>query len=81
MDSGARQPDRPEIALTARVTARQLRFGEVPRTSTEFTGIPGHQSGSGSNRANLPERVAKDVTYRHVRVDYWLESALRKNAG
>ena len=81
MDSGARRPDRPEIALTARVTAAQLRFGEVPQTNTEFTGMPGHHSGSGSDRDNLPERVAKDVTYRYVRVGYWLESALLLDEG
>ena len=57
--------------------ARQLRFGEVPQISTEFTGTPGHESASGSDRANLPERVEEDMTYRHVQVDYWLAAALR----
>jgi hypothetical protein len=71
-----RRPDNADIAFTARVRARQLRFGEVPQTHTGFSGTPGHDSGSGSDRANLPERVEKDVTYRRVRVGYWLASAL-----
>lgn len=70
------RPDHADIAFTARVRASQLRFGEVPRTGTEFGGTPGHHSGSGSDRANLPEHVERDVTYRHVRIDYWLASAL-----
>lgn len=76
MAGAARRPESPDIALTARVKAKQLRFGEVPQTSTEFTGTPGRQSSSGSDRADLPKRVEKDITYRHVRVDYWLESEL-----
>jgi hypothetical protein len=72
-----RRPDNADITVTARVRARQLRFGEVPQTSTGFTGAPGHESASGSDRANLPERVEKDITYRDVRVDYRLAAALR----
>lgn len=58
---------------------RQLRgmvFGEQPRSRTEFSGTPGHESASGSDRVNLPQHVEKDVTYRHVRVSYRLASAL-----
>ena len=77
MGLAPRRPDDADITITARVRARRLRFGEVPQTSTEFTGTPGHDSASGSDRANLPDRVGKDVTYRHVQVDYWLAAALR----
>jgi len=75
-----RKPKRPgnaDITFTARVRARQLRFGELPQTRTEFSGTPGHESASGSDRANLPQRVEKDVTYHHIRVNYRLASALR----
>jgi|GraSoiStandDraft_15_1057317.scaffolds.fasta_scaffold117766_2 hypothetical protein len=75
MSAGARRPKRPEsadIAFTAEVRAEELRFCEVPQTRTEFTGVPAYESGSGSERAHLPERVEKDVTYRGVRVHYWL---------
>jgi hypothetical protein len=77
MGRGPRRPDNADIIVTATVRARRLCFGEVPQTSTEFTGTPEHESASGSDRANLPERVEKNVTYRHVRVDYWLAAALR----
>lgn len=79
MSLGPARPGDADITITATVRATRLRFGEVPRTSTEFSGTPGHESASGSDRANLPERVDKDVTYRHIRVDYWLAAALRPN--
>jgi hypothetical protein len=75
MSAGARRPERPEsadITFTAEVRAEELRFHEVPQTRTEFAGVPAYESGSGNERANLPERVEKDVTYRSVRVHYWL---------
>ncbi len=77
MGRGPRRPDNADITVTARVRARRLRFIEVPQTSTEFTGTPGHESASGSDRANLPERVERDVAYHDVWVDYWLAAALR----
>jgi hypothetical protein len=75
MSAGARRPKRPEpadITFTAEVRAEELRFHEVPQTQTEFTGVPAYESGSGNERANLPEPVEEDVTYRSVRVHYWL---------
>jgi hypothetical protein len=75
MSAGGRRPGQlvsADIAFTAGVRARRLRFGEVPETRTGFTGFPAFESASGSDRVNLPERVEQDVTYRDVRVDYWL---------
>ena len=72
-----RRLDSADITVTARVRARQLRFRELPQSSTEFTGAPGNESASGSDRVNLPEQVEKDVCYRDVQVDYWLAAALR----
>jgi hypothetical protein len=76
MGRGPRRPENADITVTARVRARRLRFAEVPQVSTEFTETPGHESASGSDRANLPERVESDVTYHDVQVDYWLAAAL-----
>ena len=56
--------------------ANQLRFDERPQTEVCFFGEPGHESASGSDRTNLPERVEPGVTYRDVRVDYRLASRL-----
>ena len=75
MSTGARRPEHlvpADISFTAEVRAAQLRFGEVPQTRTEFTGFPAFESASGSDRVNLPERVEPGVTYRDVRVVYWL---------
>ena len=74
-----RRPRRSEPAdldFTATVEAKELRFDEVPETSVVFTGDPGHQSASGSDRTNLPDRVEEGVTYHDVRVDYRLASKL-----
>lgn len=79
-----RRPKRPsnaDISIDASVRARRLRFSEVPWTRTEFSGTPGHESAAGSDRVNLPQRVEKDVTYCHVRIDYRLASAMLHPAG
>jgi hypothetical protein len=74
-----KRPSRPhsaDIELLASVQANQLRFDERPQTEVRFFGEPGHESASGSDRTNLPERVEPGVTYRDVRVDYRLASRL-----
>ena len=63
------------------VQANQLRFDEQPETEVRFFGEPGHESASGSDRTNLPERVEPGVTYRDVRVDYRLASRLTLGDG
>jgi hypothetical protein len=75
MNADAHGPKRPvlaDITFTAEVRAGELRFREVPQTSTEFTGAPAYESASGSDRVNLPQHVKKDVTYRDVQIDYRL---------
>lgn len=70
-----RRPSRPEnadISFTAEVGARELRFHVAPETHVEFSGSPEHESASGSDRRNLPQRVRPGVTYRDVQVDYRL---------
>jgi hypothetical protein len=75
LTAGARGPawlDSADIAVTAEVAAQQLTFHQVPQTRTEFTGVPAYESASGNERANLPEHVEEDVTYRDVRIHCWL---------
>jgi hypothetical protein len=67
--------------LTAEVGARELRFHEAPETRVEFSGSPGHESASGSDRRNLPQRVRPAVTYRDVQVDYRLAATLNWEPG
>lgn len=77
--SSKKRPSRPhsaDIELVASVEADELRFDEPPETEVRFFGEPGHESASGSDRTNLPEKVESGVTYRNVRVDYRLASRL-----
>ena len=77
--SSRKRPSRPrsaDIELVASVEADELRFDEPPETEVRFFGEPGHESASGSDRTNLPEKVEPGVTYRNVRVDYRLASRL-----
>lgn len=77
--SSKKRPSRPhsaDIELVASVEADELRFDEPPETEVRFFGEPGHESASGSDRTNLPEKVEPSVTYRNVRVDYRLASRL-----
>jgi hypothetical protein len=74
-----KRPSRPhpaDIELLATVRADELRFDHPPETEVRFFGEPGHESASGSDRTNLPEKVEPGVTYRDVRVDYRLASRL-----
>ncbi len=71
------KPESPDIELSARIDAKEMRFSEVPDTEVEFFGDPDHESAHGSDRTNLPDKVRKDETYRDVRVDYRLASKIR----
>ncbi|WP_433503719.1 hypothetical protein ACQP04_29090 [Pseudonocardia halophobica] len=66
----------PDISFTATVQAQQMRWDEVPDVHVTFTGSPGFESVSESDRINLPDSVRAGETYRNVRVDYRLECTL-----
>jgi hypothetical protein len=79
-----RRPGRPraaDIELAASIEAAELRFDEPPETEVRFFGEPSHESASGSDRTNLPDKVEAGVRYRNVRVDYRLASRLTEPAG
>ena len=67
----------PDIEFVATVKAEHLRFRQVPRTDIRFSGTPSYESSTVSRRRNLPDRVAADVDYYDVRVDYRLINRLR----
>jgi hypothetical protein len=75
------RPRAPDIELAASIEADELRFDEPPETEVRFFGEPGHESASGSDRTNLPDKVEAGVRYRNVRVDYRLASRLTEPAG
>ena len=73
------RPENPDIEFTADVKAKWLRFEEVPETEVRFTGEPGYESASGTDRENLPDEVQPDVTYRDPKVRLRIASALARD--
>ncbi|MBC7932645.1 MAG: hypothetical protein H7Z38_18955 [Rubrivivax sp.] len=55
-----------DLSITARVTARELRFEKVPNPTVEFTGQPRRETVWEAERENLPDRVQPGVTYRNI---------------
>jgi len=55
-----------DLSITARVTARELRFEKVPQPRVEFTGRPRRDTVWEAERENLPEQVQPGVTYRDI---------------
>ena len=69
----------PDIALTATVRARELRFFEVPRVSVAFTGsVNGVPNATvwNTDRTHLPEQVQPHVTYRDIGIRLTITSTL-----
>ena len=73
------KPENPDIEFTANVKAKELRFEEVPETEVRFTGEPGHESASGTDRENLPDEVEPGVTHREPKVRLRIASALARD--
>lgn len=64
----AESPDEADVdlAITAHVTARELRFEKVPNTSVEFSGRPRRETVWRAEREHLPAQVQPGVTYRDL---------------
>ena len=78
----------PDIEIGAAVRARRLRFRRKPEVDVEFEGRSRIQSderiedlelesGSDSERRNLPDEVEPGVTYRDVKVLWGAAARLR----
>jgi hypothetical protein len=63
---------KPDIAIIARVEARELRFNSQPQTSLRLAGCPQLDTSLVVLRTNLPKPVQPGVTYRNVVVDFRL---------
>lgn len=74
------RPEDPDIEFTANVKARELRFERVPENEVRFSGSPGRESVSGTERENLPEEVEEGVTYRDARVRLRIASKVTDEA-
>ena len=55
-----------DLSITARVTARELRFEKVPNPTVEFTGRPQRETVWEAERENLPAQVRPGETYRDI---------------
>ena len=58
----------PDVDVTTRVRAKELRFASVPEVRVWFAGEPGFKASSRIERKNLPDDVEPDVTYRDAEV-------------
>lgn len=57
-----------DVAITARVQARELKFEIVPDPKVNFFGSHERNTEWSSERENLPEKVQPGVTYRNIGV-------------
>lgn len=55
-----------DVAITAKVTAKELIFEVVPAPKVEFFGRQERKTEWSSERKNLPESVQPGVTYRDI---------------
>lgn len=58
--------DSADVAITATVTAKELRFEVVPNPTVEFPGKPRRDTVWDAERENLPRPVEPGVTYRNI---------------
>ena len=63
---------KPDIAILARVHARELTFNSQPQMSLQIAGCPQVDTTLVVLRTNLPKPVQPGVTYRDVIVDFKL---------
>ncbi len=69
-------PSPADVSIAASVSARRLRFRHRPSIETSFPGRGERTTSSSSSRENLPEEVETGRTYRDVRVDWRIASAV-----
>ena len=55
-----------DVAITARVEAKELKFEVVPNPEVKFFGTPERKTEWSSERKNLPKSVEPGVTYRDI---------------
>jgi hypothetical protein len=68
------KPSGPELELVADVSAKALRFDEVPKVNVVFKGNGARRTVWKSERVNLPARPEAGVTYKDVRVKLTITS-------
>ncbi len=64
----AASPDTADVSITARVTAREMKFEVVPNPRVEFPGTFERANVWEAVRENFPNPVEPGVTYRNIGV-------------
>jgi hypothetical protein len=59
-------PEAADLSITARVTARELKFNVVPNPTVVFSGRPRRDTVWEAERHNLPQAVRPGETYRDI---------------
>ena len=77
--SGRREErEEPDLGLSARASARSLRFETTSKVETGFWGDVSESSFSKSRRYNLPAEVREGVEYRNAAAErqdsVWIEN-------
>lgn len=55
-----------DVAITANVTAKELKFEIVPNPDVKFPGTPARRTEWSAERENLPDSVQPNVIYRDI---------------
>lgn len=63
-----------DILILVNVTARELKFDVVPKTSVEFPGTHRRTTMWVTQRQNLPDKVEPGVTYRNIGIQLRISS-------
>jgi hypothetical protein len=72
----ARLTDAADIVFCSTVRADTVTFGRAASPRITFQGEPDEESGSGSRRTRLPDRVDEDVVYHDIQVDFVIAAKL-----
>lgn len=75
----AQETAQPDVAITAHVRAREVRFSTVPEARVTLNSSVNGAAGSTvwkTDRENLPERVQPNVTYRDIGLRLTITSTL-----
>lgn len=71
------QVENADIAITAHVRARSLKFDAVPNATVVFSGQPDRDTVWEATRENLPTPVQPGVTYRDIGIRLKITSAFK----
>ena len=66
----------PDVAILARVQAKELRFEVVPKVTVTFDDEHRNHTVWKSERTNLPDEVQPHVTYRDIGIRLTITSTL-----